>query len=99
MRAEYPDGGGPRTFNLGPQVYVGPTMMFDFGNFWFSAGGYWRVSDIGHDLNPGAIGSGQPDVWGNFWLRMVIGLSFDGAGPGATAPADAPPTSVAPPPR
>lgn len=88
MRAEYPDAGGVRTFNLGPQVYVGPTVMFDFGNFWFSAGGYWRVTDTGHQLD-----ATVPDFWGNFWLRMVIGLSFDGPG----SPPDAPPPSLAPP--
>jgi len=47
MRAEYPDSKPPRTFNLGPQVYVGPTMMFDFGNFWWSTGAYFRVTDVG----------------------------------------------------
>ncbi len=76
MRAEYPDAGGPRTFNLGPQVYVGPAMMFDFGNFWFSLGAYWRLTYMGRDLDSGIKDQANPDEFGNIWLRMIIGLSF-----------------------
>jgi hypothetical protein len=76
MRAEYPDSSPPRTFNLGPQAYVGPTMMFDFGNFWWSTGAYLRATDVGHPLNDGRDPPGPPDAFGNVWIRMIIGLSF-----------------------
>jgi hypothetical protein len=76
LRAEYPDSApSPRPFNLGPQVYVGPTAMFDFGNFWWSTGAYFRVTDVEHTLNPG-IGV-APDAFGEIWIRMIIGLSFE----------------------
>jgi hypothetical protein len=76
MRAEYPDSAPARTFNLGPQVYVGPTAMLDFGNFWWSTGAYLRVTDVRHDLDAGLNG-GAPDAFGELWIRMIIGLSFE----------------------
>ena len=79
MRAEYPDSNPhPRPFNLGPQVYVGPTMMFDFGNFWWSTGAYFRVTNVGRSPFDGFSG-GQiqaADAFGSVWIRMIIGLSF-----------------------
>jgi len=87
MRAEFPDDqppGTPRTFNDGPQAYVGPTMMFDFGNFWWSTGAYLRVTDFGRSPFDGdvrmALGAGEavptPDAFGSVWIRMIVGLSF-----------------------
>jgi hypothetical protein len=77
MRAEYPDSNPqPRTFNLGPQAYVGPTMMFDFGNLWWTTGAYLRVTDVGHPLFDGGSSRGVADAFGNVWIRMIIGLSF-----------------------
>ncbi len=80
MRAEFPDSTPTRgTFNLGPQVYVGPTMMFDFGNFWWTTGAYFRVTDVGRSAvrRPFAAGGVQaPDAFGSVWIRMIIGLSF-----------------------
>ncbi len=78
MRAEYPDSNPhPRPFNLGPQVYVGPTMMFDFGNFWWSTGVYLRATDANRPLFDGAgPGEQAPDAFGHVWVRMIIGLSF-----------------------
>jgi hypothetical protein len=81
MRTEYPDSNPhPRPFNLGPQVYVGPTMMFDFGNFWWSTGVYFRATDADRPLfygrGPGGPLDSQPDAFGHVWARMIIGLSF-----------------------
>jgi hypothetical protein len=77
MRAEYPDSNpNPRPFNLGPQVYVGPTMMFDFGNFWWSTGVYLRATDASRPLFDGGANGGTPDAFGHVWVRMIIGLSF-----------------------
>jgi len=75
MRAEYPDSSPPRTFNLGPQIYAGPTMMFDFGNFWWSTGVYYRVTYADRPLFDGG-GLLPPDAFGHVWVRMIIGLSF-----------------------
>ena len=81
MRTEFPDSNPhPRPFNLGPVGYVGPTMMFDFGNFWWSTGVYFRVTDAsrplfdGYPVRPpdGAVA----DAFGHVWIRMIIGLSF-----------------------
>jgi hypothetical protein len=79
MRAEFPDSAPhPRPFNLGPQAYVGPTMMFDFGNFWWTTGAYFRVTDVDRPLFDGFASGGvqAPDAFGHVWIRMIIGLSF-----------------------
>lgn len=69
VRAELPIG-APRTgFNRGPHHYVGPAMMFNFGRAWWSAGAYYRLSDIGHQLEPG-------DAFGPLWFRTIVGLNF-----------------------
>ena len=61
MRAEFRLEPHPRPFNLGPQAYVGPTMMFDFGNFWWSTGAYLRVTDAGRPLfDGGGVGQDWP---------------------------------------
>ncbi len=70
LRSEYPSPAPvPRTFNLGPEVYVGPTAMVDFGNFWWSTGVYLRATNFGRSLQPG-------DAFGSVWARMIIGMSF-----------------------
>jgi len=79
MRAEFPDSNPhPRPFNLGPVAYAGPTMMFDFGNFWWSTGVYLRATEASRPLfDGGAVGSTTTaDAFGHVWVRMIIGLSF-----------------------
>ncbi len=73
LRAEYPIPAPPsRAFSLGPAGYVGPTCMFDFGNFWFSTGVYLRATNFGR--SPAYPESG--DTYGSVWARLVVGLSF-----------------------
>ena len=70
MRMELPmPEPSPRPYELGPHVYVGPTMNFNFGKVWWSIGGYARVTDRDHVLVPG-------DPFGNIWIRSVIGVGF-----------------------
>ena len=59
----------PLAFQYLPHVYVGPTMMFNFGKIWWSVGGYAQVNNLGYVLNPG-------DPYGKVWLRTVIGVNF-----------------------
>jgi hypothetical protein len=76
LRAEYPDGQtGPRDFNLGPHVYVGPTFMASFGKLWWSTGAYLRVTDFDRTVAVGdATRAG--DSFGHLWVRTIVGLSF-----------------------
>ncbi|HEY4188226.1 MAG TPA: hypothetical protein VGP07_24340 [Polyangia bacterium] len=70
MRAEYPDGAmGPRAFNLGPHVFVGPAFMFNFGPVWWATGAYVRATDTSRSLQVG-------DSYGRVWVRTVLGLGF-----------------------
>ena len=76
MRAEVPDDlSGPRPFNLGPHVYVGPAVMLDLGRLWWTTGVYLRVSNLDR-----AVSAPEPpvpgDAFGRFWVRTVIGLDF-----------------------
>lgn len=70
MRAEYLDGQvGSREFDRGPHVFVGPAFMFNFGPVWWTTGAYARVTDPGHDNEPG-------ESFGRVWVRTVVGLGF-----------------------
>ena len=47
--AEYPDSeAAPDLQPRSRKLTSGPTMMFDFGNFWWSTGAYLRVTEVGH---------------------------------------------------
>jgi hypothetical protein len=59
----------PRPYDLGPHVYVGPTLLSQFGRLWWSVGAYARVTDTKHTLQPG-------EAYGNYWVRSVIGYEL-----------------------
>jgi hypothetical protein len=59
----------PRPFEDGPHVYVGPTMLLQFGRLWWANGVYFRTTDRSHTLAPG-------ESYGNVWLRTVIGIGL-----------------------
>ena len=72
MRGEYGDKNNPMplsSFGLGPEVYVGPALMYNFGKLWWSVGAYSRVTDTGHDVSDG-------EVYGPMWFRSMIGYSL-----------------------
>jgi hypothetical protein len=60
--------------NLRPNVYVGPAMLFNFGKFWWSTGVYFRVTNTSYDaVAQGTIGQ---DIFGEVWVRTMMGISF-----------------------
>lgn len=71
LRGEYPRNPPPaaRTFGLGPAVYVGPAVMASFGRIWWAVGGYVRVTDVSHDLQPG-------EPYGPIYIRSMIGYDL-----------------------
>ncbi len=71
LRGEYPRNPPPpsRIFALGPEAYVGPAVMYNFGKLWWSVGFYGRVTDTDHLLEPG-------EVYGKWWLRSMIGYNL-----------------------
>jgi hypothetical protein len=70
MRVEWPDPAiHPRPFNVGPVEYLGPTMSFNFGRFWWTSGAYVRLNQPLRSLEPG-------DAYGNFWFRTIVGVEL-----------------------
>ncbi len=70
VRAEWPDPSiHPRPFNLGPVEYVGPTIMINFGRFWWTTGAYVRLNEPFRSLEPG-------DAFGNVWFRTIVGIEL-----------------------
>jgi hypothetical protein len=72
LRGEIPEHSPhPRPFGLGPHVYLGPTVMLNFGKVWWSTGAYVRVTKFDHVLVPE-----DSPAYGKFWLRSVIGVGL-----------------------
>jgi hypothetical protein len=67
MRGEHADGGG---WVVGPEHYLGPTVILQFGKIWWSNGFYFRLNG----LETPPIGSGIP--YGAVWARTIVGISF-----------------------
>jgi hypothetical protein len=73
MRGEWDEndeaGEHARPFELGPHVYLGPTLLLQFGRLWWSNGVYVRTSDRSHTLAAG-------ESYGNLWARTIIGIGL-----------------------
>jgi hypothetical protein len=71
LRGEYPRNPKPsqRTFGLGPQAYVGPAVMFNFGKLWWAIAGYVRVTEFSHHLELG-------EPYGPIYIRSLIGYDL-----------------------
>ena len=70
MRSESPSPApATRPFGLGPVVYVGPALMFQFGKLWWSFGAYGRVTDVDHTMQPA-------EPFGPVWFRSMIGYEL-----------------------
>ncbi|HVZ75278.1 MAG TPA: hypothetical protein VHJ20_23030 [Polyangia bacterium] len=75
MRWEHPDAGGPKEFNDGPHVFVGPAFLASFGRLWWSTGVYGRVTDFSRTTQAGD-GKSAGDAYGHVWVRTIIGLAL-----------------------
>jgi hypothetical protein len=72
LRGEYDDKHSPMplsAFGLGPEVYVGPAVLYSFGKLWWSVGAYFRVTDTDHTVADG-------EVYGPMWFRSMIGYEL-----------------------
>ena len=57
------------SFNASPQVYVGPTGMYQWKRLWLSAGAYVRATEFDRLAQDG-------DRFGRFWVRGIVGLEI-----------------------
>lgn len=71
VRYELPDEAepGPKPFEDRPQAYVGPTMLFSFGDIWWSSGMYFRATDQHHTMQVG-------ESLAPIWFRSVVGVGL-----------------------
>ena len=71
LRGEYPSHPKPpsRTFGLGPQAYLGPAVMMNFGKLWWTVGAYARVTDVSHELQLG-------EPYGPIYVRSMVGYDL-----------------------
>jgi hypothetical protein len=69
MRGEIADG----KFALGPEHFLGPTAILQFGKIWWSTGAYVHLNHV-HTPTPTA--SAEPDPFGPVWIRTVVGISY-----------------------
>ena len=71
MRVEFPMDPTPQTrpFSVGPNWFVGPALMFNFGHLWWSTGVYARLNDIDRVAQP-------LDDFGPIWVRTVVGIEL-----------------------
>jgi hypothetical protein len=70
MRVEFPDPApNPRPFSVGPNQFLGPALMFNFGKLWWSTGIYARLNDIDRTAQP-------LDDYGPVWVRTVVGIEL-----------------------
>lgn len=60
---------GRADVRLGPQAYLGPAVMFNFGTIWWAVGAYVRVTDFSHELQVG-------EPYGPIYVRSMIGYEL-----------------------
>jgi hypothetical protein len=69
-RTEWPSPAPhPRPFDLGPHIYVGPTVLFQLGKLWWANGIYGRVTDPDHSNDVG-------EAFGPVWFRTIVGFEL-----------------------
>jgi hypothetical protein len=69
MRGEIVDG----SFVLGPDHFLGPTALVQFGKIWWSTGAYLHVNQLSQPpLESGAATA----PFGPVWVRTVVGISY-----------------------
>jgi hypothetical protein len=69
MHGEIEDG----EFELGPDHFLGPTAILQFGKIWWSTGAYVHVNKV-HTPAPAMSAEGDP--FGPLWVRTIVGISY-----------------------
>jgi len=69
MRGEIVDG----SFVLGPEHFLGPTAMLQFGKIWWSTGAYVHLNQVSQ---PSLENGASPAAFGPIWVRTIVGISY-----------------------
>ena len=60
-------------FELGPDHFLGPTAILQFGKVWWSTGAYVHLNQV-HTPAPAMGAEGNP--FGPVWVRTIVGISY-----------------------
>ncbi|HXJ20026.1 MAG TPA: hypothetical protein VMT03_07310 [Polyangia bacterium] len=69
MRGEIVGG----KFVLGPDHFLGPTALLQFGKIWWSSGLYLHVNEL---HQPSLEAGAAPAAYGPIWFRTIVGISY-----------------------
>lgn len=69
MRGEIVNG----SFVLGPDHFLGPTALLQFGKIWWSTGAYLHVNQL---HQPSLEAGAGPAPVGPVWIRTIVGISY-----------------------
>ncbi len=60
-------------FELGPDHFLGPTAILQFGKIWWSTGAYVHLNQV-NTPTPGMGAEAAP--FGPVWVRTIVGISY-----------------------
>lgn len=69
MHAEIEHG----DFSLGPDHFLGPTAILQFGKVWWSTGAYVHLNRV---HTPVPVAGAEGDPFGPVWVRTIVGISY-----------------------
>lgn len=70
MHAEYQGS----SLALGPDHFLGPTVILQFGKIWWSTGAYVHLNEV-NQFKANAPVNGDP-YGGPIWVRTIVGISY-----------------------
>ncbi len=69
MRGEIVNG----SFVQGPDHFLGPTALLQFGKIWWSTGVYAHINQLSQ---PSLESGAAPAAYGPIWVRTIVGISY-----------------------
>jgi hypothetical protein len=60
-------------FEFGPDHFLGPTAILQFGKIWWSTGAYVHLNQV---HTPAPVAGAEADPFGPVWVRTIVGISY-----------------------